>query len=114
MPVSYDVPCWNLTNSRTSITGSRPPQTRTSSRRPGARYRNKATTRWWRASWDGEVQKLLGAVETSTHTGLRDRALLGTFARIGGEPEGRRLLSFRETVNLPVDGSIRVEPPKSK
>ena len=33
-------------NSRKSITGSRPPQTRTSSRRPGARYRNKATTRW--------------------------------------------------------------------
>ena len=29
-----------------SITGSRPPQTRTSSRRPGARHRNKATTRW--------------------------------------------------------------------
>jgi site-specific recombinase XerD len=33
------------------------------------------------------VQKLLGAIETSTHTGLRDRALLGilayTFARIG-------------------------------
>jgi len=36
---------------------------------------------------DGEVQRLLDAVETSTHTGLRDRALLGvlayTFARIG-------------------------------
>ena len=36
---------------------------------------------------EGEVQKLLDAVETSTHTGLRDRALLGvlayTFARIG-------------------------------
>jgi site-specific recombinase XerD len=36
---------------------------------------------------EGEVQKLLGVVETSTHTGLRDRALLGvlayTFARIG-------------------------------
>jgi site-specific recombinase XerD len=36
---------------------------------------------------DGEVQKLLDAIETSTHTGLRDRALLGvlayTFARIG-------------------------------
>jgi hypothetical protein len=29
---------------------------------------------------DGEVQKRLGAVETSTHTGLRDRALLGTLA----------------------------------
>jgi hypothetical protein len=36
---------------------------------------------------EGEVQKLLGIIETSTHTGLRDRALLGilayTFARIG-------------------------------
>jgi site-specific recombinase XerD len=26
---------------------------------------------------EGEVQKLLDVVETSTHTGLRDRALLG-------------------------------------
>jgi site-specific recombinase XerD len=36
---------------------------------------------------EGEVQKLLDTVEPSTHTGLRDRALLGvlayTFARIG-------------------------------
>jgi site-specific recombinase XerD len=36
---------------------------------------------------EGEVQKLLGAIETTAHTGLRDRALLGvlayTFARIG-------------------------------
>jgi site-specific recombinase XerD len=36
---------------------------------------------------EGEVQKLLNVTETSTHTGLRDRALLGvlayTFARIG-------------------------------
>ena len=36
---------------------------------------------------EGEVQTLLAAIETSTHTGLRDRALLGvlayTFARIG-------------------------------
>jgi integrase len=36
---------------------------------------------------EGEVPKLLGAVEASTHTGLRDRALLRvlayTFARIG-------------------------------
>src|SRR6202158_2091786 len=36
---------------------------------------------------EGEVQKLLNAVETSTHTDHRDRALLGTlaytFARIG-------------------------------
>ncbi|HWY93049.1 MAG TPA: hypothetical protein VNY04_09110 [Chthoniobacterales bacterium] len=29
---------------------------------------------------DGEVQKLLDAIETSTHTGLRDRALLGVLA----------------------------------
>ena len=37
---------------------------------------------------DEPVQTLLGVIETSTHTGLRDRALLGvlayTFARIGG------------------------------
>jgi site-specific recombinase XerD len=59
---------------------------------------------------DGEVQKLLDAVETSTHTGLRDRALLGTlaytFARIGAVvnlkvedyyPSGKRfLLRFKE------------------
>ena len=36
---------------------------------------------------EGEVQKLLNTVETSTRTGLRDRDLLGvlayTFARIG-------------------------------
>ena len=36
---------------------------------------------------EGEVQKLLNGVETFTHTGLRDRALLATlaytFARIG-------------------------------
>jgi Phage integrase, N-terminal SAM-like domain len=59
---------------------------------------------------DGEVQKLLDAMETFTHTGLRDRALLGvlayTFARIGAAvnlkvqdyyPSGKRfLLHFRE------------------
>jgi site-specific recombinase XerD len=59
---------------------------------------------------DGEVQRLLDAVETSTHTGLRDRALLGvlayTFARIGAAvnlkvedyyPSGKRfLLRFKE------------------
>jgi integrase/recombinase XerD len=59
---------------------------------------------------EGEVQKLLRAVETSTHTGLRDRALLGvlayTFARIGAVvnlkvedyyPSGKRfLLRFKE------------------
>jgi site-specific recombinase XerC len=59
---------------------------------------------------DGEVQKLLDAVEISTHTGLWDRALLGvlayTFARIGAVvnlkvedyyPSGKRfLLRFKE------------------
>jgi integrase len=59
---------------------------------------------------DGEVQKLLDAIDASTHTGLRDRALLGvlayTFARIGAVvnlkvedyyPSGKRfLLRFKE------------------
>src|ERR1700674_5003374 len=59
---------------------------------------------------EGEVQKLLGAIEISTHTGLRDGALLGTlaytFARIGAVvnlkvedyyPSGKRfLLRFKE------------------
>src|SRR6201987_184034 len=59
---------------------------------------------------DGEVQRLLDAVEISTHTGLRGRPLLGvlayTFARIGAAvnlkvedyyPSGKRfLLRFRE------------------
>ena len=59
---------------------------------------------------EGEVQKLLGVIETSTHTGLRDRALLGalayTFARIGAvvnlkvedyNPSGKWfLLRFKE------------------
>src|ERR1700726_3975830 len=59
---------------------------------------------------EGEVQALLGAIEPSTHTGLRDRALLGvlayTFARIGAVvnlkvedyyPSGKRfLLRFKE------------------
>src|SRR6201987_3721876 len=59
---------------------------------------------------EGEVQKLLEVIETSTHTGLRDRALLGTlaytFARIGAVvnlkvedyyPSGKRfLLRFKE------------------
>src|SRR6202035_3252850 len=58
---------------------------------------------------EGEVQTLLAAIETSTHTG-RDRALLGvlayTFARIGAVvnlevedyyPSGKRfLLRFKE------------------
>src|ERR1700724_3350927 len=54
---------------------------------------------------EGEVQKLLGAIETTAHTGLRDRSLLGTlaytFARIGAVvnlkvedcyPSGKRFL----------------------
>jgi site-specific recombinase XerD len=59
---------------------------------------------------EGEVQKLLNVIEPTTHTGLRDRALLGvlayTFARIGAVvnlkvedyyPSGKRfLLRFRE------------------
>jgi integrase/recombinase XerC len=52
---------------------------------------------------EGEVQKLLGAVETSTHTGLRDRALLGvlayTFARIGAAVNLRS-----KTIILPENG----------
>ena len=57
-----------------------------------------------------KFRQLLGAIETSTHTGLRDRALLGvlayTFARIGAVvnlkvedyyPSGKRfLLRFKE------------------
>src|SRR6267378_4643542 len=59
---------------------------------------------------EGEVQRLLGVIETSTHIELRDRALLGTlaysFARIGAVvnlkvedyyPSGKRfLLRFKE------------------
>jgi integrase len=59
---------------------------------------------------EGEVQTLLGAIETSTHTGLRDRSLLGvlayTFARIGAVvnlkvqdyyPSGKRFfIRFKE------------------
>ena len=59
---------------------------------------------------DGEVQRLLDAIDASTHTGLRDRALLATlaytFARIGSVvnlkvedyyPSGKRfLLRFKE------------------
>ena len=61
---------------------------------------------------DGEVQKLLDAVDASTHTGLRDRALLGvlayTFARIGAVvnlkvedyyPSGKRFLLRRLNSN---------------
>jgi len=70
---------------------------------------------------DGEVQKLLDAIETSTHTGLRDRALLGvlayTFARIGAAvnlrvedyyPSGKRfLLRFKEKGGLNKRGCQR-------
>jgi site-specific recombinase XerD len=59
---------------------------------------------------EGEVQRLLNVIDTFTHVGLRDRALLGvlvyTFARIGAVvnlkvedyyPSGKRfLLRFRE------------------
>jgi site-specific recombinase XerD len=59
---------------------------------------------------EGEVQQLLDVIEASTHTGLRDRALLGvlayTFARIGAVvnlkvqdyyPSGKRFfLRFKE------------------
>ena len=59
---------------------------------------------------DGEVQRLLDAINTFTQVGLRDRALLGTlaytFARIGSVvnlkvedyyPSGKRyLLRFKE------------------
>jgi site-specific recombinase XerD len=62
---------------------------------------------------EGGVQKLLNTVETFTHTGLRDRALLGdlayTFARIGAAvnlkvedyyPSGKRFLLLRFRENL--------------
>ncbi|MGA8656359.1 MAG: tyrosine-type recombinase/integrase [Chthoniobacterales bacterium] len=59
---------------------------------------------------EGEVQRLLSAIDPCTHTGLRDRALLGvlayTFARIGAAlrlkvedyyPSGKRFfIRFRE------------------
>ena len=57
---------------------------------------------------EGEVQKLLGVIETSTHTGLRDRALLGalayTFARIGAvvNLKVEDYYPFRETVFGPI------------
>jgi integrase/recombinase XerC len=57
---------------------------------------------------EGEVQKLLGVIEASTHTDLRDRALLGvlayTFARIGAvvSLKVEDYLSFRETVSAPL------------
>jgi site-specific recombinase XerD len=56
---------------------------------------------------EGDVQRLLDAIETFTHTGLRDRALLDTLAytlpdRRRREPQSRRLLPQRETVFAPL------------
>jgi site-specific recombinase XerD len=57
---------------------------------------------------EGEVQKLLEAVETSTHTGLREsRPARGPCLHVRPdrrrrESEGRRLLSFRKTVFAPI------------
>jgi integrase len=57
---------------------------------------------------DGEVQQLLDAIEKSTHTGLRDRALLGALAytfrpdRCRRDSEVPRLLSVWETVFSPI------------
>jgi integrase/recombinase XerC len=54
------------------------------------------------------VQRLLNTIEISTHTGLRDRALLGVLAytfrphRRRREPQGRRLLSLRKAVFAPL------------
>ena len=73
---------------------------------------------------EGEVQRLLGVIETSTHTGLRDRALLGvlayTFARIGAVvnlkvedyyPSGKRfLLRFKEKGGK--EKELRLDLPK--
>ena len=62
---------------------------------------------------EGEVQRLLNAVETSTHTGLRDRALLGVlayiFPRIGAvvNLKVEDYLSLRETVSTPLQGKRR-------
>jgi site-specific recombinase XerD len=54
---------------------------------------------------EGEVEKLLDAIETFTHTGLRDRALLGvlayTFARIGAVVNLRSKTNGKEK-ELPV------------
>src|SRR6202166_10122 len=73
---------------------------------------------------EGEVQQLLDVIEASTHTGLRDRALLGvlayTFARIGAVvnlkvedyyPSGKRFfLRFKEKggkeTEFPVNQSL--------
>ena len=77
---------------------------------------------------EGEDQRLLGVIETSTHTGLRDRTLLGTlaytFARIGAVvnpkvedyyPSGKRfLLRFKEKggkeKELPVHQKLEEQP----
>src|SRR6266446_3017061 len=72
---------------------------------------------------DGEVQKLLDIIETSTHTSLRDRALLGvlayTFARIGAVvnlkvedyyPSGKRFLLRFQRKRRQGEGAAR--PPQ--
>jgi Phage integrase, N-terminal SAM-like domain len=62
---------------------------------------------------EGEVQKLLGTVETSTPTGLRgSRSARGPCLhfrpdRRRREPQSRRLLSVRETFFAPVQGERR-------
>ena len=78
---------------------------------PGSQNRAIFADRRQNAAFvEGEVQRLLNAIETSTHTGLRNRALLGVlayaFARIGAAvnvkvedyyPSGKRfLLRFKE------------------
>jgi site-specific recombinase XerD len=89
---------------------------------------------------EGEVLTLLGAVDASTHTGLRDRALLGilayTFARIGAVvnlkvedyyPSGKRFLlgqqfryrrgkaPFTTTMTATVKTwGVHNEPPKNR
>jgi hypothetical protein len=52
---------------------------------------------------EGEVQRLLGAIETSTHTGLRDRAVLGSSPTLspGSAPW---LTSGSKTIILPESG----------
>jgi hypothetical protein len=76
--------------------------------RPGSQDREIFADRRQNAGVvDCEVQQLLDVIETSTHTGFRDRALLGTSClhfrpdRRRRESEGRRLLSFRKAVFAP-------------
>jgi integrase/recombinase XerC len=66
---------------------------------------------------EGEVQKLPGAIETTTHTGLRDRALLGvlayTFAPIGAvvnlKVEDAKVSTFHPTVRRRRSKASRTE-----